>query len=126
MLDVPLTAETAWLYGVFYDAASAANRRHFGLILTGIERDPSYLEQLPGREATPWRRGYCRADSSLCCKLTIICQLSDRRHGDGGDLQLFDNGVVSLSQARGSIFVLLGTVPWRLTQLTRGVRRLVL
>ncbi|MBV8754430.1 MAG: 2OG-Fe(II) oxygenase [Hyphomicrobiales bacterium] len=118
-----LTPQSAWMYDVLYQVVTDANRERFRLLLSGIERAPEYVEQTAGSRPLRWRRDYRHRDIHDSCKLTVICQLSDPSAYRGGDLQIFDDGIATTVPARGGFFVLLGALFWRVTPVTRGVRR---
>lgn len=123
MRKLRLSGESMPLLELLAQIADSANRLAFGLDLTTINREPQYVEYIPGRGHFDWHNDYSHAVAEAPRKLTLIVQLSAPDDYEGGRLQLFGHELVTLPNARGIVVVFPSILYHRVTPVTRGCRR---
>jgi PKHD-type hydroxylase len=114
---------TAWIYDRLRDAAMQANESRFALSLDRIHPHPEYVEYYAKNGRFDWHDDYSHGSQTAPRKLTVIAQLSPPEDYDGGELQVFDGGVVTLPKDQGAILIFPSFSVHRVTSVTRGERR---
>jgi len=114
-----------WVFERLLSVASVANRRHYGLSLSGIHRPPEYVEYRPGNGRFDWHNDYSHHPTLSPRKLTLVVQLSHPSAYEGGALQTFGLGVQELPREQGSILIFPSFVFHRVTEVTAGERRIL-
>jgi PKHD-type hydroxylase len=120
---VQVNARTMWIFDLLCRAGAAASRAGAGLKLTEINREPQYVEYVPGWGRFDWHNDYSHELPDAPRKLTIIIQLSPPEDYDGGRLQVFGTEVQSLPREQGTVVAFPSFLFHRVTPVTRGVRR---
>ncbi len=111
-----------WLYERIWDLAQDANRRGFGVDISGVEGNIQ-LARYDGSDEGfyDWHTDF--AGYRPLRKISISIQLSGPQDYDGGDLELFfNNRPQSLEKARGTLLAFPSFVLHRVAPVTRGTR----
>jgi len=117
------TLETRPLYDLLWAAAAHAAEHGYGFDLSGITREPHYVEYRAGAGHFHWHNDYSHESEEAPRKVTVVIQLSDPAEYGGGDFETFGPIGETAPRARGTIFCLPSIVPHRVTPVTRGMRR---
>jgi PKHD-type hydroxylase len=121
--NIRYTEQTSHIYDLLCRVAETANRSATQLVLTGITREPQYLEYRQGWGHFDWHNDYSHGLETSPRKLTIILQLSNPSDYEGGRLEAFGASLTQLPVNRGSILVFPSIIPHRVTPVSSGIRR---
>jgi PKHD-type hydroxylase len=123
MFRVPRLGKTEWMYQMILEVSADANERHFGLDLTGIVKEPEYVEYYASRGHFHWHNDYGQERPVSTRKLTVSIQLSDPADYDGGQLEMFDARQSVLPVERGTVSVFPSFYYHRVRPVARGTRK---
>lgn len=112
---------TSWIFQKLSDVIRSANDQYFQFKLTSMEQGLQFTRyQAPGQHYD-WHLDRGRLVGIR--KLSLVIQLSDPNHYEGGDLQLMVSGdPTNLSRERGTISIFPSFVLHRVTPVTSGTR----
>jgi PKHD-type hydroxylase len=125
VVGIPLSPETAWIFGRAAAAAVVVNQQFWGFDLAGITQPSLQLVRYRVGQHHAWHRDGC--DGVFCTrKLSITVQLCGSAEFEGGELQFFDREeptrIPPAQLVEGTIIVFPSYLLHRVTPVTRGER----
>lgn len=116
-----------WLYDKARSLSCLLNKEYFQVDIFGILENALYMkynsnENLEMCGFFDWHKDVGDGYPNLR-KLTMVVSLSDPSDYEGGDLHLFDNGIVNLGKLNiGCGVIFPSYIPHRVTKVTNGSR----
>lgn len=120
--------EYSWLYDIARNKGTIINQESFNVDIIGILEDALFMQYDSSPELDEcgffdWHKDTGDGYPNFR-KLTMVVSLSDPEEYDGGELQLFDSGIINLGKIKkGCGVVFPSYVQHRVTKVTRGTRR---
>ncbi len=112
--------ENKWIYEKLFDLTKIANKELYRFHITGIH-DFIQFSEYDSLIGGKYDKHIDVGDSNIhaCRKLSVILQLSDENHYEGGDVCIRDNPV---SRKQGTVAVFPSFLEHNVNKVTKGVR----